>query len=190
MDAHHLVELKGLDLIPGEELAGLHHIAVIDRPVTHTIGMDIEIVGQHHIRAALALTFLQKVQKRRQIGAERIVAVHYLKIRAGSMGKALVDALSVTAVFLVDHPDDLGIALGVAVGDGAGIILRAVINDNDLHAVTAGDQAFDTFFHIILRIIAGNRYSQQFHGIISSQNRLFFSDIIHLFLEKGKRKNQ
>ena len=60
------------------------------------------------------------------------------------------NALAVPAVFLVDHTHDVRIPRGDVVGDLAGAILGAVVDDEDLHPLPAGKQAFDAFFHVVL----------------------------------------
>ena len=79
------------------------------------------------------------------------------------MCKTLIDALAVAAVFLMDDGHNIRVFFPVAVGNLPGGILGAIVNDDDLHPVASGQQAVHTFFHIVLRVVAGNGYGQQFH---------------------------
>ena len=72
------------------------------------------------------------------------------------MFETLVDALAVAAVFLVDDPNDIGVLGGIGVGNGAGTVGGAVVNNDDLHAIPAGQQGIQTDMHIVCGIITGN----------------------------------
>lgn len=83
------------------------------------------------------------------------------------MAEALVDALSMAAVFLVDCGDDGWVFSGVPVGDFSRGVLGAVIDNHDLHPVSAGEKTVDAFFHVAFRIVAGNGDGKQLHRIPS-----------------------
>ena len=125
--------------------------------------MDVVVVCHYHIHAALPLTFLKSVQKFGEIGAEGVVAVHDLEIGAGGVLQSLIDALTVAAVFLMNDPHNVREFPGIFVGDFSGVILGAVINNDDLHPVSPGQEALDALFHIVLRIVAGYCDRQKLH---------------------------
>ena len=72
------------------------------------------------------------------------------------------------AVGLVYHPDHAGILCGIAVGDLAGAVAGAVVDDDDLHPVAAGEEGLDAAVHIAFGIVAWYRKGQVFHGVLHS----------------------
>ena len=118
--------------------------------------MDIVVVGHRQIHTTPGFAVFQHVQKGREVFADRVVTVHHLEICTGGMPQSLVDALAVAAVFLMDHPDNTGIFVCIGIGDGTGVVPGTIINDDDLHPVSAGEQTVDTVLHIVLGIVAGN----------------------------------
>ena len=81
------------------------------------------------------------------------------------MAQTLVDALAVAAVGLVDDLDNVGVPGGVVVRDGAGVVLGAVVDDDDLHPLSAGEKAVDAAREIVLGVVAGYGDSQQLHVV-------------------------
>ena len=59
------------------------------------------------------------------IGVEPVVGVDDLEVDAGGIADALVDALAVAAVLLMNDADDGGVLFGVGVGNFAGVVLGA-----------------------------------------------------------------
>ena len=57
------------------------------------------------------------------IGVEPVVGVDDLEVDAGGIADALVDALAVAAVLLMNDADDGGVLFGVGIGNFAGVIL-------------------------------------------------------------------
>ena len=163
MDGEHLVYPEGLGVLPGEDPVFRQYTGIVDGAVSIAVRMDVIVVGHHHIHAALPLAFLQRVQESGKIRAEGVVAVHDLEIGAGGMLQALVDALAVAAVFLMDDPHNVREFPGVFVGDLPGVVLGAVVNNDDLHPVSPGQEALDALFHIVLRIVAGYCDRQKLH---------------------------
>ena len=96
------------------------------------------------------------------LGVQPVVAVHHLVINAGGIADALVDALAVAAVFLVDGPDDGGVFGGVFVADGGGFVLGGpVVHQDDLGILTGGEQGVDTVAHISRGVITGHGKSNE-----------------------------
>ena len=101
-----------------------------------------------------------------------VVGVHNLEIQARGVCKTRHHRVAVAAVFLVDGPHDAGIPAFVVVGDFRGIVLGAVVHDQDLHLVAAGQQGFHRVAQVVLGIIAGDGDGQQLH-ILKSPSRQF-----------------
>ena len=82
--------------------------------------MLVHIVADHHVRrGAAGHQSGQAGQNLFQgVGVQPVVAVHYLIVQAGGVADALIDALTVAAVLLMDGLDDGGIFGGVLVADG------------------------------------------------------------------------
>ena len=85
-----------------------------------------------------AIQLLQPVKVGNIRIAYPVITVDNLVIFAGGVSKTHIDAFSMATVFLVYDPDDIGISLGVCIGNGAGAILGAIINDHDFHPFSAG----------------------------------------------------
>ena len=89
--------------------------------------MLIDIVGHHQIKRLLVVEVgAQLGQDLLQgIGVEPVVGVDDLEVDAGGIADALVDALAVAAVLLMNDADDGGVLFGVGVGNFAGVVLGA-----------------------------------------------------------------
>ena len=166
MDHQDLIDHKGPGPSPGKNAARRQRIGEVDGAVALPVRVDIVVVRKEQIYAALAVHTLQFVQKAHEIGAECVVAVHGLEILSRGVAQALVDALPMAAVFLMHDLYDIRVFLGKGVGNRAGIVLRAVVDDDDLHPVAAGQDALDAFFHVVLGVVAGNGNSQQLHSFL------------------------
>ena len=163
MDGEHLVYPEGFGILPCEDTVLRQHGGIVDGAIPVAVGMDVVVVCHYHIHAALPLAFLKSVQKFGEIGAEGVVAVHDLEIGAGGVLQSLIDALTVAAVFLMNDPHNVREFPGIFVGDFSGVILGAVINNDDLHPVSPGQEALDALLHIVLRIVAGYCDRQKLH---------------------------
>jgi hypothetical protein len=158
MDGEHLMKSEGTGLIPCEDSVPRQAALIADRSVANAVCMLIEIVGNHKVNSAVPVTFLKLVEEGRKITAQNVVRVNNLKILTAGPVKALINTLAVAAVLLMNDTDDVGILLCVIISDLTGTILGAVIDDNDLHTVSAGQKALYTFFHVLCRIVAGHGY--------------------------------
>ena len=69
------------------------------------------------------------------------------------------------SLFDILGPDDGGVFFLVFVGDGTGIILGAVVDDDNLHILAAGKQGIHAVPEIILRIKTWDRKTDEFHSI-------------------------
>ena len=159
MDGQQLVGQEALHLLPAEAAVLGQRIGIADGTVAHAVMVDIIVVGDHQVR----LAGFQRVQEAHEVFGNAVVAVHHLEEFSGGVLQALVDAGAVTAVFLMDDPDDVGIFCGIFIADFPGIVPGAVVDDDDLHPVAALQEAFDTVAHVRLGIIARDCYSQKFH---------------------------
>ena len=165
VNGQHLMQLEALGVAPGEDPLPGQHIGVVDGAVADAVGVDIVVIGDEQIHAALAVAELQLVKERDKIAADLVIGVHDLEILAGGGLQTGVDAGAVTAVLLMDNADDARILCSIAVADLAGGVLRAVVDDNDLHPLAAAEQGLDALFHVVLGIVAGHGNSQKLHSI-------------------------
>jgi hypothetical protein len=120
--------------------------------------MYVVVVGHHKVDAALSLALLKLVKEGGKIIAHHVIGVNNLEIRAACVNETLIYTLTVATVFLVDDPHDAGILFRIGIGNGTGIILGTIVDDDDLHAFTANQKAFDAGFHIVLGVVAGDSY--------------------------------
>ena len=86
--------------------------------------MLIDIVGHHQIkRLFIAQVGAQLGQDLLQgIGVQPVIGVHDLEVDAGGIADALIDALAVAAVLLMDDADDGGVLFGVGIGNLASVV--------------------------------------------------------------------
>ena len=148
-----------LALGPAENSAARQNALVAYGAVADTVGMHVIIIGYYEVNAALPLALLEPVEKERKIRAQHIVGVNHLEIFTRRVNDTLIDALSVTAVLLMDNLNDARIFFSIGVSDLARAILRAVVDNYDLDSLTANEQAVYALFHILCRIVTGHGYS-------------------------------
>ena len=72
------------------------------------------------------------------------------------------------AVGLMNNRNNIGVLGCVTVCNFSGCIFGAVINNDNLDATPPRKQAFDTFFHVFLGVVAGNGNGEQLHFVFSS----------------------
>ena len=153
------------DLLPGENAAFGQDALVVD-DVAGVVGhMLIDIVGHHQIKRLLVVEVgAQLGQDLLQgIGVEPVVGVDDLEVDAGGIADALVDALAVAAVLLMNDADDGGVLFGVGVGNFAGVVLGAVVHKDDLGVLPRGEQGLDAVIHIGSRVVARHGKGNEFH---------------------------
>ena len=153
------------DLLPSEN-AALGQDALVVHDILGVVGhMLIDIVGHHQIkRLCIVEVGAQLSQNLLQgLGVQPVIGVHDLEVDAGGIADALIDALAVAAVLLMDDADDGGVLFGVGVGNFAGVVLGAVVDEDDLGILARGEQGFDAVIHIGSRVIARHGKGDEFH---------------------------
>ena len=138
-----------------------HHVLV---PGPHFV---VNIIADHHVHRRRAAgqggQFFQHPGKGFLI--QPVVRIHHLEIRPRSRPEAGHDRGTVAAVFLVDRPHDLGIALRVFIGNGGRGVPGPVVHDEDLQLIPPRvrdrKQRIHRVGHIVLGIIAGNGNGQK-----------------------------
>ena len=152
-----LVRAEVADMHPAEQTVLREHIGVADRVAGIILDVLIDVVADHQIRGRTAChEGLQLGQNGLEGGGvQPVVAVHDLVVQTGGVPDALIDALAVAAVLLMDGLDDGGVLCGVLVADGGGVILHGtVVHEDDLGLLSGREQRFDAVAHIGRRIVA------------------------------------
>ena len=106
MDGQHLVEHKGLGLLPGEYPALGKITLVADRSVAHTVGMYVEVVGNCKVHTAVFVALLKLIEEGGEISAQNVVRVNHLKVFTRCSCQTLVNSLTVTAILLMNDTND------------------------------------------------------------------------------------
>ena len=135
--------------------------------------MLIDIVAHHHVHQPVVPDELaQLVQGLVQGGhIHPVVRVHYLIVNAPGVADALVHALAVAAVLLVDGTDDVGVLLLIPVADGRGLVFGgAVVHQNDLNVVAPLEQGVHAVLHIGRRVVTGDGKGDQLIHVVLSSN--------------------
>ena len=153
-------------------------------PAKHTVFRQ-DMFITHHLFAAFPLFFVNKVADQKikcihtagqlsqlfqngEIGIffYPVVTVYDFKINSGRIFNSGVDRRAVSAVFLMDRLYDRRIFCRIFVCDFGGVVLRTVVDNQNLNILSPRKQRFDAMCHIILRIIAGNCNRKQFHSVV------------------------
>ena len=145
------------DALVGDDVAG-----VVDN-------MLVDIVAQKQVHRLLHGGKLpQAVHDLGQgLAVQPVVGIHDLEIEAAGVAHALVDALAMAAVLLMDDADDVRVLGGVLVGNAAGVVGGAVVHQDDLGFLAGGQQRLDAAVHVGGGIVAGHGKGDQFHGLHS-----------------------
>ena len=160
---------KAADVRPGKQAVGGQHAGVAHRVAGVVHRMLIDIIAQQQVdrlrHGGKLAQFFHDTGKR--FAVEPVVRIDDLEVKPLRVADALVDALAMAAVLLVDHADDVGIFFGPGVGNGAGLVLGTIVHQDDLGFGPGGQQRFDAAVHIGRRVIAGHGECDQFHGCAS-----------------------
>ena len=160
-----LIRAEVPDVHPVEQAVLREHVGVAHGMAGAVLHMLVHIVADHQIRrGAAGYQRGQTLQHLLQgVGVQPVVAVHYLVVQAGGVADALIDALAVAAVLLMDGLNDGGVLCGVLVADGGGVILDGtIVHQNDLGLFTCAQQRFDAVTHIGCRVVAGHGKGDKF----------------------------
>ena len=154
-----LVRAEVAHMHPAEQPVLREHIGIAHRMAGAVLHVLVHIVADHQVRGGVVLhQNRQLIQHLFQgLGVQPVVTVHHLVVQARGVADALVHALAVAAVLLMDGLDDGGVFGGVFVADGRGLVLdRAVIHQNDLCPLAGRQQRLDAVAHISRRVVAGH----------------------------------
>lgn len=153
-----LADAERVDLLPGDGLALGQRVAVADDVLVRRADLVIDVVADQKIDGLLfgALRAQRGEHARIGVRVDPVVRIDDLEIHARRVGKAGHDRVAVSAVFLVDRADNTGIAALVVVCDFGGAVLRAVVDNQDLDLVAAGQQALYGLVKIRLGVVAGD----------------------------------
>ena len=121
-------------------------LCVVHEVVVHEIGED-----EVELRAGLCMLFENVEHHAERLGLYPVVGVDHLEVHAACARDALVDATAPAGVFLVDDGNRVGVAALVVARDLEGVVLGAVVNDEDLAAVLG-----DAGAHVGCGIVAGD----------------------------------
>ena len=92
--------------------------------------MLVDVVADHQVdgRDLLGEAAKPGHELRKRVHVQPVVGIHHHEVQPQRVGDALVDALAVAAVALVDHADHVRVLRGVAVRDGGGAVGGAVVH--------------------------------------------------------------
>ena len=144
-------------LVPRELLAHREHVAVVHHDACVLVHLFVHVVSHDQVGGVFTLDLPTQVVHHAQHGhiVEPIVGIDHFEVQAGCFGEAVVDRAAMTAVLLVDSANDPGVPGFPLVGLLARIVLlRTVVDKDDLDVVAAAKQRFDALVHIGRRIVA------------------------------------
>ena len=174
-----LVRAEVAHVHPAEQAVLREDVGVAHGVAGVVLHMLVDVVADHQVGGGAAgHQSLQLGQHGLQGGGvQPVVAVHDLVIQAGGVPDALIHALAVAAVLLMDGLDDGGVLGGVFIADGRGLVLDGtVVHQDDLGLLPGGEQGLDAVAHIGRRVVARDGKGDQFlHRLKYS----FFHQIRH-----------
>ncbi len=136
------------------------------RSVEHLL---VNVVGDDEIGRILELHLKPQIlhHGRHRVGVEPIVRIDHFEVTRRSPGKPRIDRRAVPAVLLVDRLDDVGMTSLPFIRLLGGVVLRrTVVDDEDLDIVTAREEGFYAFVHVIGGIVARYRERERFHSAL------------------------
>ena len=142
------------DPVPGEGAAVADDLLVGD---AHFV---IDVVADEQVHRLLHPGEIPQDREdaREGVRIHPVVAVHHLEVEPHGIADAGHHRAAVAGVLLVDGPDGGGVGLRQFIGDGGGAVFGAVVHDEDLDLLTAGQQRLHTVAHIVLGVVAGYRH--------------------------------
>ena len=123
MNGKHLMHSKGLGLAPSEYFARRQNSLIAYRSVTNAVGMNIKVVCDHKVDAAIIFALLKLVKECREILAHHVVRVNHLEVLSRRVDKTLINALSVTAVLLMNNANDRWVLFSISISNLACAVL-------------------------------------------------------------------
>ena len=98
-----------------------------------------------------------------------VVGVDDLEVQALGGSKASVHGSTMAPVFLMDGTNDARVGLLPSISLLGGVVFgRAVVDDDDLDVVTAGQKRLDAFVHVGGGVVARHRERDGLHESYSS----------------------
>ena len=164
---HKLVpDMKPVRLIPGDDPAGRNHAAVGNAKIRFEPIGRIDIIMDDKIGRVFFRKAAQEIQQARQISRiQHVIRIQDFKKRAERIANAEIQGGTMAAIGLMMNPNQTGITGGEPVRNRARLIGGAVIHDQDVHFLPAGQQGRNRLLNIGGGVITGNDAGQQFHHI-------------------------
>ena len=154
-----LARQEGAHLVPAELIALWQHIAVAHDLLLAFVYLVVDVIGHHHVAGYRRVQLAAQVHHEREHGRriEPVVGVDHLEVEARRMGEPRVHRAAVALVGLMDGADDVGVLVLPAVADGRRVVLgRAVVHEQDLDVLAAGEQRLHAVIHVGCRVVAGH----------------------------------
>ena len=154
-----LARQEGAYLVPAEFIALRQHVAVAHDLLLALIHLVVDVVGHHHVAGHRRVQLAAQVHHEREHGRriEPVVGVDHFEVEARRMGEPRVHRAAVALVGLMDGADDVGVLVLPAVADGRRVVFgRAVVHEQDLDVLAAGEQRLHAVIHVGCRVVAGH----------------------------------
>ncbi len=137
-------------ILPGKLPIHRQGALVLDHLVALLALLVIDIVAQQHVELRVGLGKAAQRIEDLAVGRclQMVIAVDDLEEGAGRVLDARVDRRAVAAVLLVDDPDNVRIQHLILIRNFRRMVLRSVIDDDDLHVLAADQQRIDALFHV------------------------------------------
>ena len=128
-------------ILPAKDSVLGKHMGITDGVLSIILHMLIDVIADEQVhKLALVHPLPDGMEHLLQvIGFYPVIRVHHLIIYAGGVTDALIDALAMASVRLMDHPNDVRMLCGIAVSNGRRFVGRTVVYQNDLYLVSAGE---------------------------------------------------
>ena len=162
---------KMLHVLPAELFLGRKHVEVSHHRTRALVHLLVDVVANDEIGRMIALELRAKIghDLAHRVLIEPVIGVYDLEVQPLGGSEASVHGSTMAPVFLMDGTNDARVGLLPSISLLGGVVFgRAVVNDDDLDVVTAGQKRLDTFVHVDGGIVARHRERDGLHESYSS----------------------
>ena len=162
---------KVLHVLPAELLLGRKHVEVSHHRARALVHLLVNVVADNEVGCMIAVKLRAKIghDLAHRILVKPVVGVDDLEVQALGGSEAGVHGSTVPPVFLMDGTNDARVGLLPSISLLGGVVFgRAVVDDDDLDVVTAGQKRLDAFVHVGGGVVARHRERDGLHESYSS----------------------
>ena len=162
---------KMLHVLPAELLLGRKHVEVPHHRARALVHLLVNVVADNEVGCMIAVKLRAKIghDLAHRVLIEPVVGVYDLEVQPLGGGKAGVHGSTMAPVFLMNGTNDARVGLLPSISLLGGVVFgRAVVDNDDLDVVTAGQKRLDAFVHVGGGVVARHHERDGLHESYSS----------------------